>query len=488
LTPGLPKNVHLLGLGGAGVSGAARILVARGFRVTGHEPGESELLRSLAGLGIPQTAGESTAACLPGDAALVARSAAVPDDDAQVVEARRRGIPVLKYAELLGMLLPNGLGLGVAGTHGKTTTSWMLWHAIDEVAQELGSPRPGALVGGLNPALGSTEKQPSGINATPGEPGGAFCVEACEYDRSFLQLSPMGAIITNVEADHLDYFHNLETIERAFGSFAQRVHPEGLLVLGSGVPASVESEALALVWRMGKELEIVHLEPKDGLRRFRLKGPGWATPDIHLAVPGAHNVENAAVAVALAIGHLLVAKKAPARSHWPRIAAAAARGVEKFHGAGRRFEYWSEAGQRPLVHDYAHHPTEVRACLGAAAEKFEGRPLHVLFQPHQHSRTARFLDEFASALAVADRVVIAPVYGARKHIDGLVFAGAKEMAAAVSALGGNAIAAESLGEAGELFAAGLMEEEQAAGLILGAGDVEEVRDDLINRLALCSRS
>jgi|FLOH01.1.fsa_nt_gi UDP-N-acetylmuramate--alanine ligase len=485
---GLPKNIHLIGLGGAGVSGAARILAARGHRVTGHDLSDSEMLRALNPLGIACSLGKSEALHLPPDAMLLGRSAAVPDSDPQVVEAKRRGIPVLKYAELLGQLLPPKLGLCVAGTHGKTTTSWMLWHALREVASELQSPAPGALVGGLNPSLADATTSPLGINAVAGEQGGAFCVEACEYDRSFHQLDPMGAIITNVEADHLDYFHNLETIERAFAIFAQRVHPRGLLVVSDSVPESVEFEAQSLVWRVGRELEIIPLENQNGLRRFRLRGPGWATPIIHLAVPGGYNVENAAVAVGLAIGNVITAKDAPARSEWPRIAAAAARGVETFQGAGRRFEYWSAQGERPLVHDYAHHPTEVRACLGAAEEAFEGAPRMVLFQPHQHSRTARFLDDFAAALAVADQVVIAPVYGARKHIDGLVFAGAEEMAATVNKLGGSACATSSLEEACALFAERLKSNGRAVGLILGAGDVEGVRDDLVNRMAVCSLS
>lgn len=487
LPAGLPHKIHLLGLGGAGVSGAARILMDRGHHVTGHDRDDSEMLRALDGLGIACNLGDSRVEHLPNDVQMVARSAAVPDEDAQVVEARRRGLSVIKYAELLAKLLPAHRGVGVAGTHGKTTTSWMLWHALREVAVELAAPAPGALVGGLNPVL-SNSNAPHGINAIAGELGGVFCVEACEYDRSFLHLDPMGAVITNVEADHLDYFHDLATIERAFAGFAQNVHPEGLLVVGHQVPESVEFGAPSLVWRMGRELEVVPLENKDGLRRFRLKGPGWATPIIHLAVPGGYNVENASLAVALAVGHVLTAKGAPERSEWPRIAAAAARGVESFQGAGRRFERWSAEGERPLIHDYAHHPTEVRACLGAAAEAFEGAPLHVLFQPHQHSRTARFLDDFASALVAADEVVVAPVYGARKHIDGVVFAGAEEMAAAANKRGGCVRFADSKEQATAMLAEGLDRVEQAVGLILGAGDVEGVRDDLINRLALCSPS
>ncbi len=492
LPGGLPRRIHLLGLGGAGVSGAARILASRGAELSGHDAAPSDMLRALVATHpkLAVSVGPSEATCLPPDVALVARSAAVPVDDPQVLEAERRGIPVLKYAELLARLCPTGRGLAVAGTHGKTTTAWMLHHALAgihaELGDELGIAAPGALVGGLDASLAQPGER-LGTNAVAGGADGWFTVESCEYDRSFLQLEPFGAILTNVEADHLDYYGDLAAIEAAFRRFADRIAFEGLCVVGPKVPGLVAHGSKAVVWRLGSELEVQDEGPVDGPngnnRRFRLNGPGWATPPVHLAVPGDYNVENAALALGLAIG---LSTRGVDRRRWSDIAAAAARGIENFRGAGRRFERWSAAGERPVIHDYAHHPTEVRAVLGAATEAFNGAPVHVLFQPHQHSRTARFLEEFAGSLAGAARVVIAPVYGARKHIDGDLHAGAAELAALTRKLQGDAIADETTAGAVARFVRGLGESKNAIALVLGAGDIEEVRDGLIGDLALSS--
>lgn len=474
LIPALPREIHLIGIGGAGVSGAARILAARGHRVTGHDRAESELLRALDGL-VHVEVGPSTAASLPAGARLVVRSAAVPDRDPQVLAAHERGIPVIKYAELLGRLPAAGTGLAVAGTHGKTTTSWFLWHVLEALAKAgLGrgeSRAPAALVGGLNGRLGS--------NAFAGERGGWFALEACEYDRSFLKLDPFGAIITNVEADHLDYYGSLAAIEAAFASFLVKTDAAGLVVLGQGVPPGVEEAAHAEVWRLGRELTLVDEGPIEGRRRFILRGPGWATPPVHLAVPGAYNVTNAALALGLAIG--LATRRAP-REEWPRIAAVAAAGAMSFEGAGRRFESWGLFGGIEVVHDYAHHPTELACLLSAAREAFAGRELCLLFQPHQASRTARLLEDFAAVLADCDRLIVAPVYGARLHIDGHNAAGAPELAAAVEALGGRAAAAGSLPESIQLFVEELADARDPVAFVVGAGDIEEAREPLSRAL------
>lgn len=466
----LPGRVHLLGAGGAGVSGIGRILGGQGVEVTGHDRADSAMLRALQDAGVEVERGESTSACLPDDVDLVIRSAAVPADDPQVVEANLRGIPVLKYAEALGRLAPPSQTLAVAGTHGKTTTGWMLWHALEGVAEELRSPVSGALIGGMCRRLGT--------NALAGAPGGWFCVEACEYDRTFLQLNPHGAIVTNVEEEHLDYYHDLATLRAAFARFACKVDENGLLVVGRDVPPEVELGSGARIWRLGREFEIDLVGEERGCFRFRVRLPGCATPKIKLGVPGHFNVENAACAIALAVG--LGAGRTNLSVQ--RIAAAAARGIERFVGVDRRFEPWGDEGDVVVVHDYAHHPTEVRVTLEAARRAFADRPLHVLFQPHQHSRTSRFLFEFADALRSADRVVVSDVYGARVHIDGETFADAHDL---VNTLRSLHVAAEDggpLASSVERFVGELPA--RAVALVIGAGDVDQVRDDLLQRLAL----
>ena len=386
--PGIARRVHLLGAGGAGLSGAALLLAARGHEVSGHDRAGSRFVEALRARGVDVGLGASTAQALPDDAGTIVRSAAVPLDDPQVVEARRRGLPVLKYSELVGLVAPARRTLAVAGTHGKTTTSWMLYYALRGIAEAAGrgAAQPGALVGGTCRAIGS--------NAVVPQPGGWFSVEACEYDRSFLQIAPEGAVVTNVEPDHLDYYGDVAALEDAFARFVDRVHPDGLLVVGRDVPEKIVSASPCTVWRLGREIHVDLAGENHGFFRFRLRGPGWATPTVELEVPGSFNVENAALALALAVG--LVAREW--RLDPDEAADAAARAVHRYRGAERRFEPWGTVGGVELVHDYAHHPTEVRATLGAARRTFPGKPLHVLFQPHQHSRTARFLDDFVDSL------------------------------------------------------------------------------------------
>lgn len=470
--PRLPECVHLLGAGGAGVSGAAILLHAAGHRVSASDRAASEHTRMLTGLGLDVRVGDEGSR-LPDDIGLLVRSAAVPESDARVREALERGVPVLKYSELLGRITPAGRTLAVAGTHGKTTTSWMLHHALRGLcdAQRPGAlPAPGALIGGVCRELG--------VNAVPQESGGWFAVEACEYDRSFLQLAPAGAVITNVEADHLDYFGDLDAIKGAFARFADRLPPDGLLAVGPELPRRVEEGARCPVWRLGRELELQLLSERAGCFSFGLRGPGFAVEELRLAVPGRFNVDNAALALALCVG--LAARV------WgldPDAAAqAAARGLERFRGSQRRFEPWGEVGGASVVHDYAHHPTEVRVTLEAARRALPGRPLHVLFQPHQYSRTARFLREFAESLSFADRVVVAEVYGARAHVEGETSAGAEELVEQMRSLGVDAHTGGPLRTAVRRFAEGLPT--PCAALVLGAGDIGGIRDELLGELAL----
>jgi UDP-N-acetylmuramate--alanine ligase len=467
----LPRRIHLLGAGGAGVSGAARVLVGHGHVLTGHDRAESEHTKLLRSLGVEIEVSAQELARVPKDAELVVRSAAISLQSPALREAQERGVPVLKYSEALGRITPFGRTLAVAGTHGKTTTSWMLYHALRGLAlavPDASLPQPGAIVGGVCRKVGA--------NAVIEDDGGWFAVEACEYDRSFLNLSPHGSIITNVEADHLDYFGDFEQIKSAFARFVERAPVNGLIVLGPDVPRSVEQAARAPVWRMKRDFDVALLRERSGYFTFGLKGPGFTVAPVSLSVPGNFNALNAGCALALAVG--LVARE------WkmdPNEAAYhAARGIEQYCGSQRRFESWGNHGGVEVVHDYAHHPTEVNVTLEAASRVFPGRKLHVLFQPHQHSRTAHFLAEFAAVLATADRAVVTDVYGARVHIDGEHFAGAAELAAAARGCGGDVEHIANLSESARRFAKQLPP--RALALVLGAGDVENVKDELLRHL------
>jgi UDP-N-acetylmuramate--alanine ligase len=492
LLAGFPRRVHLLGAGGAGVSAVARLLVDHGHSVSGHDRAESEHTARLREMGVALEVSPQEAARLPDDAELVIRSAAVSLEDASVRAALERNTTVLKYAEALARVAPIGRTLAIAGTHGKTTTSWMTYYALRGMfeavlAREGAAAKllPGAIIGGACRKLRT--------NAVTPASAGWFAVEACEYDRSFLSLTPQAAVITNIEEDHLDYYGTLEAIKGAFMRFADRVAPSGVLVLGRDVPRGMGTAARCPVWRLGREFKVQLVGERAGCFSFKLEGPGFATGVIELDAPGHFNVDNAACAIAVAI-----ASAAKAYGLTPQEAAeAAARGVASYGGAERRFEPWGtvggtvggqvggevggEAAGAVVIHDYAHHPTEVRVTLETARRAFPGRALHVLFQPHQHSRTAHFLADFAESLRMADRVVIADVYGARAHIDGEHMAGAPELVERLQALGVVAVAGGEARAAAHAAVEGIVS--PSALLVLGAGDIVHVQHDLLADLA-----
>lgn len=471
----LPRRIHLVGIGGAGLSGVARLLSARGHVVTGSDHAESPMLDALRELDLEIAVGPTSADSLPAGVELVGHTAAVQPDEPQLVEARARGVEVVKYARLLARLADPGRGLAVAGTHGKTTTAWMLWNALEGASEVSRDPLPGALIGGLSRRLGT--------NALAGSRGGWFACEACEYDRSFLALAPHGAVITNVEGEHLDYYGDEAAVIEAFAQFAERVDPDGLLVLGEHVPASIEERARARVWRLGREVEVELKGEERGRFGFLVTGPGFQAPRVDLEVPGRFNVENAACALALAVGVVFRDReRCGVEVHPDDLAEAAARGLTRFRGVRRRFESWGRVGSVEVVHDYAHHPTEVRVTLEAAARAFPRHRVCVLFQPHQHSRTARFLDGFVESMRSADLVCVTDVYGARRHQDGNYLAGAADLAQRLARAGVHAFHGGPLSRSVRV----LLEElpERAVVLVVGAGDIEGVKQELLGELAL----
>ncbi len=472
--------MHLLGLGGAGVSGAARLLAAAGITVSGHDRAPGRLLDGLEALGVRVELGPSKAGLLPPDARLVVRSAAVPLDDPQVVEALRRGTPVWKYAELLAHLAPGERTLAVAGTHGKTSTSWMLLHALRAShgrRAAAAAEAPGGLIGGSCQRLG--------VNALPRGADGAFVVEACEYDRSFLQLAPQGALITNIEADHLDCYGSLEGLIEGFREFAGRVRAGGVLVLGRQVPEQVERGMRCRILREGRDFRAVGVEHERGHYRFEIEVSADQVQSLsgvrfELSVPGAFSVDNAVLALVLAS----VAEGAEGRASVGVGAEGWVAGLAQFRGAARRFEPWGTVGGIDVVHDYAHHPTELSVTLAAAAERFPGRPLKILFQPHQYTRTHQFLEEFAEALRSVDGGLVCDVYGARSPGAGAPSASAEDLVRRATELGARIGYGGALEPAVGRFVDTLAEGDAA--LVVGAGDIDSIRHDLLQALALRS--
>lgn len=392
----IPGHVHLVGIGGAGMSGIARILLAQGVSVSGTDAKDSRRVAALRTLGADVRIGHSADA-LPPDCAVVVASTAIPATNLEVHAARELGIPVWSRAEALAAVMSGSRGVAIAGTHGKTTTTSMLTVALQAC--------------GVDPsfAIGS-ELHTSGSNAHLGS-GDLFVVEADESDGSFLQLEPVVGIVTNVEADHLDHWADYQQIEDAFVDFVAgigRRNGMALICLDDPGGRRLAERALAL----GCDVRGYGESPDAEFRIARWRPPGdgggWTISVVHagvrlgdltLRVPGRHNALNATAA--LAAGVSLGLPVADLRE-----------GLESFTGTRRRFEFRGVVGDVRVYDDYAHHPTEVDATLRAAREVAGSGRVVVAFQSHRYSRTAAFAQEFGRALGLADEVVVMEVYPA----------------------------------------------------------------------------
>jgi len=378
-------NIHMVGVGGIGMSGLARCLVAQGHFVTGSDLKPSTLARSL---GIPISAGHDPDNL--GPAQLVVRSAAVRDDNPEIVEARDRKIEVLKYAQMLGRLTQDRLTISVAGCHGKTTTAAMIAYVLTRAGLE-----PGFVIGGLIPQLGS--------NGALGR-GRHFVTEACEYDRSFHQVLPRCAVVTNIEEDHLDYYRDLAEIVQAYREFASRATE---IVVGS---VDNPGAASIIAERKGRDegysierdadWRARNIEVRDGRWTFEVLKYGKSFGEFQLAVPGVHNVSNALAAIAAGtwagVGREIV-----------QVA------LSEFAGAARRFQLLGRRNGVAVIDDYGHDPTEIQATLRAARLRYPEKKIWCVFQPHQRSRTRIFLKEFAKAFGDANLVLLPEIYDSR---------------------------------------------------------------------------
>ncbi len=385
------KRVHFIGIGGIGMSGIAAVMLRKGIRVTGSDVQQSDVTHRLESLGAQVAVGNS-AENVPRDAQLVVISAAVELDNPELVAAESLSIPVQKYAQVLGSLMSEFKGIAVSGTHGKTTTSAMIACILKEAGLD-----PNFVVGAMVDSLGGS----SGVGS-----GEHFVVEACEYDRSFLNLHPMVALINNIEEDHLDYYRDLSEIVSAFGQFASQVHRDGLLVVNAadaaalgaaeharcevqtfGVDCEADWQARAIETTRGR-FSFEALFRKESLGRFEL------------GIPGVHNVSNAlgALACVARIGVNMGAVR---------------RVLSKFKGAERRFQIIGGVADVTVIDDYAHHPTEIRVTLDAARKQFGTSRIWAVFQPHQHSRTRFFMEEFAESFTHADVVIVPEIYFVR---------------------------------------------------------------------------
>ncbi len=381
---------HFIGIGGAGMSALARVLHERGVTVTGSDLKSSRYAVALRDAGVDVRVGHSAGNL--GEPEVVVVSSAIRDDNAELVAARERGIPVWPRARMLAHLAGDDRTLAVAGTHGKTTTSSMLASVLDAIGCD-----PTFLIGG--------EITAAGTNARCGA-GGYYVVEADESDGSFVHLSPYLAVITNIEADHLDHYGSLEAILETFREFIGRIEPGGVLVAcadDDALMALVDSESpsarvVTYGWSEEAAVRCTAARPVPGGHAFTATFPDGSAAAVCTSVPGEHNVQNATgvLAAMWALG---------------LDVAAAAAALGRFGGVRRRFDLVGQVDGVAVVDDYAHHPTEVRATLAAARTVTEGR-VWAVFQPHRYSRTAAFGRDFGAAFGDADHVVLMDVYSA----------------------------------------------------------------------------
>jgi UDP-N-acetylmuramate--alanine ligase len=451
------RPLHFMGIAGAGMSALAELCVRRGAAVTGCDQ-NPESAPDLARLGVAVLRGHD-AAHLGGHRALVV-SSAIPTDHPEIAHARSSGIPVIRRAEALAEATAGGTLVGVAGTHGKSTTTVMATEALKGAGIDA-TGVVGARVSSWNGNL---------------SPGGddVFVVEADEYDRSFLALSPDVAVVTNVEADHLDVYRDMLEIR---GAFAQFVRGARWIVLGADdtyanlIPTPPSAEVVRFgIGSPEARLVARSIETRNGHTSFDVRYDGKSAGRVTLGLVGEHNVRNALAALAVGL------------VKWGASVERMATGLAAFTGAERRFQRIGEARGVTVVDDYAHHPTEIRATLSAARLAFPGRRIVVAFQPHLFSRTRDFAGDFGSALAKADQTFLADIYPAREQpIDGVT----SRLIADAMAPSGRAPAWQ--GARADLAAAleGAVREGDVV-LTVGAGDITKTGPELLARLRATS--
>lgn len=449
------QHIHFVGIGGIGMSGIAEVLANLNFRVSGSDQKKSEVTAHLEELGVEVTEGHGAENV--GDAHVVVRSTAVRDDNPEIIEARRRSIPVIPRAEMLAELMrmkPHTVA--VAGSHGKTTTTSMVATVLGIAGLD-----PTFVIGGIvrtyraNARLGKSQ---------------LMIVEADESDRSFLMLTPTIAVVTNIDREHMDYYHDMEDVRRCFSEFVNKVPFYGAAILCLDDPhvqaVIPKVERRRVTYGLSAQADIsahdINYDQSFGSTFSVLRGVD-VLGKVTLHVPGKHNVYNSLAAIAVGL-ELDVPFDTIAHS------------LSEFTGADRRFQFKGDEGGVTVVDDYGHHPTEVKATLSAARVGAPNRRIVVLFQPHRYTRTNDLMDEFASAFNNADVLFVTDIYAASEPpIDGVT---AEVLTGRIKSYGHKN--AEYIGALEN--APGIMRENVKEGdlvITLGAGSVHRAGDELL---------
>lgn len=451
-----PKHIHFIGIGGISMSGIAKILLSHGFTVSGSDLNNTEITQDLENNGCNIFYSQD-ADNIPADTDFVVYTAAVHEQNPEYVEAHRRGIPMFARAEILGLIMRHyKKAICISGTHGKTTTTGMTSEILMAAETD-----PTISLGGILPDLGSNVR----VGSTD-----VMLVESCEYTNSFLSFSPTTAVILNVAEDHLDFFKNLDDIRYSFKRFAALVPDDGYIIVNSDIENyqyfNSDNNSAFITFGLNPESDY-HAKNitfnNQGCGSYTLVVNNNETIDIELSVPGTHCIiDSLAAAAACHVNGLSLEN--------------IARGLNKFHGTHRRFEYKGEVNGFKVIDDYAHHPDEIDATLSAAAE-IDKNELWVVFQPHTFTRTKSLLEEFATSLSkIADHVIIAKIYPAREEdIYGIH---SEDLAEKISNLGQDCKCINDLDEIKDYLLSHCKKGDMV--ITMGAGDVFKVADAMIS--------
>lgn len=394
-------HIHFIGIGGSSMSGLAELAAKQGYRVSGSDRTDSDKLKHLRQKGISIFLSQ-TADNITDDIGLVVYTLAVPDTNPELAEARRKNIPVIERGVYLGKIASHyPYSIAVAGTHGKTSTTSMLSSILLSAGKE-----PSIHIGGVFPLIGSN------VLASDSD---YFITEACEYHENFLNIRPYAGIILNVEAEHLDYYKDLNHIKTAFSKFAASCSPDGFLVVCADSCAAAEAAAAAkcpVIQYSVRNPDAAYSADQIVISQegtyYTLYENGNPLCDVRLHVPGVHNVSNSVAAAAAAI----------------RLGCSPqsiAEGLNAFSGTGRRFEKKGACHGAPVIDDYAHHPTEIAATLSAARSIIPPTgKIYAVFQPHTYSRATAFLEDFTRVFQNADHVIVTDIYSAREKDPGTI--------------------------------------------------------------------
>ena len=384
------KNIYFIGIGGIGMSALARYFVAKGCVVNGYDKTKTILTEALSELGI-KIHYEDNIDLIDKNASVVVYTPAIPESHSELTYYRSNGYEVVKRSDVLGWITEGTVNICVAGTHGKTTVSTMIAHLLRDSGYGC-TAFLGGIAANYNTNFWSSDNN-------------VVVVEADEYDRSFLKLHPSVAVITSMDADHLDIYKTPAAFEDAFVSFSEKVKAGGLLLAKKGLAREASFDTSKLVTYSlngtGASIYAKDITVVNGAYIFTAVGPSWQIEELVLNMGGLHNIENALVATSVAV-HLGI------DSEKIKIALA------NFAGVKRRFEYLVKTNEQVLIDDYAHHPAELAALISGVRSLYSNQKLTLVFQPHLYSRTQDLCDGFADSLSAADEVVLLPIYPARE--------------------------------------------------------------------------